>query len=216
MVTIPFSCLVNECTGWSVLAALSVLLNILMRHLFSAVSQLPSPVFTVSIIFFKQSFTVCFVCFFRVARSSPLWWSEPVWLVSIESSCRLSTVSLGRMSWTYSFSPDSQRRSHLPPTTSLSKRGCGTGGASPSLQHSTTSPQCQTGSHSVTPCGKAVCTLNPLCQKAERQSRLFTLTIHTTNLEIQAPYTGSNVTTPPQGLQSAGAISVFPSFFMPW
>lgn len=72
MLTIPFSCLVNESTGWSVLAAVSVLLNFQMRHLFPAVSQLPSLVFTAWIIFFKQSFTVLFVYpFFKVARSPP-------------------------------------------------------------------------------------------------------------------------------------------------
>lgn len=156
--------------------------------------------------FSSSSLLQCAVCFFRVARSPPFVLTRTS--LTCLSGFRLSTVSLGRMSWTHSFSPDPQRRSYLSPP--LSKQGCGTGGASPSLQHLTISPQCQTGSHSVTPCGKALCALSPVCQEAEQQSRLFTLTIHTISLlEIQAPY--SAVTTPPQGLQSAGAISVFPS-----
>lgn len=113
----------------------------------------------------------------------PHWyWPEPVWLVSVEggrsfSTCVLSICSLGRMSLDpHLFWPAEDVFVHLYP-----ELGCGIGVASPSLLHSTTSPQYQTGSLSVTSCGEAFCSINPMCHEAEQQSRLFTLPIHTIN-----------------------------------
>lgn len=42
MLTVPSSCLVNEHTGWGVLAAASVLLNFLMRNLFPVFPNCPA------------------------------------------------------------------------------------------------------------------------------------------------------------------------------
>lgn len=154
MLTIPFSCLGNEHTGWSVLAALSVLLNFLMRHRFPAVSQPPSPVFTLWIIFFKKSFTALFVYpFFKAAGSPPLYWPEPVWPVSVECGLSFSTCTPAYLVWGGCEDPHLfcwPLPGEVPATTALPALGCGTGQASPSptLPHSTAVPFAQSP-----PCG---------------------------------------------------------------
>lgn len=107
MLARPFSCSGNECAGRSVLAAVVVLLNFLMRHL-PAVSQLPSLVFTVWIVFFNQSSTVLFVYPFslQVPDQPSLYWPVPVWLVPAEgarsfSTCILIYVVRGGCGWTH-------------------------------------------------------------------------------------------------------------------
>lgn len=106
--------------------------------------------------FSSSSLLLCslFILSLKLPDHPPLYWPEPVWLVSIEgglsfSTCILRVFSLGRMSldpalfsWPHG---GCLSYHHLCP-----EMGCGTGVASPSLQHSTISPQCQTGSLLVT------------------------------------------------------------------